>query len=292
MHSAQRGPQAVPGGHTGRVDRRDLEMVTLDPAGSRDLDQAFVIERRGDGYRLFYAIADVAAFVAPGDAVDEEARRRGTTLYLPDGRAPLHPPMLSEGAASLLEGQDRPAVLWQLDLDDAGMLVDTSVGRALVRSRRALSYPQAQQMVDRGGDALLVLLAEVGQRRLAAEAARGGVSLALAEQEVLREPNGHYRLVYRASLAVERWNAQLSLLTGMAAAELMLRSGHGLLRTLPAPLPRVVEELRREASILGIGWPPGETTRPGFGCWIHRCRRGLRCSIERRELFEGPAMRW
>src|SRR5579885_1766844 len=106
---------------SGRVDSRDLELVTLDPAGSRDLDQAFLIERRGDGHRVHYAIADVAAFVRAGGLVDAEAHQRGETVYLPDGRVPLYPPSLSEGAASLLPGEDRPAVLWQLDLDADGV---------------------------------------------------------------------------------------------------------------------------------------------------------------------------
>ena len=250
-----RGPQPVAGASDQRIDRRDVDFATLDPPGSRDLDQAFAIVRRGGGYRLLYAIADVAAFVVAGDPVDVETRKRGSTMYLPDGRVPLHPGVLSEGGASLLPGEERPAVLWQLDLDGDGALVDTWVGRALVRSRRALAYPDAQRSVELGDDELLTLLCEVGERRLAAEAARGGVSLALAEQEVRRSGDGRYQLLYRASLPVERWNAQLSLLTGMAAANLMLQSGQGLLRTLPAPRRDVVAGLQRAAGTLGVAGP-------------------------------------
>ena len=77
--------------------------MTLDPLESRDLDQAFHIEPAGDGgFILRYAIADVPGFVAPGGALDAEARRRGQTLYLPDGSVPLHPRELSEDRASLL----------------------------------------------------------------------------------------------------------------------------------------------------------------------------------------------
>ncbi|MDQ3294181.1 MAG: RNB domain-containing ribonuclease, partial [Actinomycetota bacterium] len=81
-----------------RDDRRDLPLVTLDPVGSRDLDQAFALEPRGSGWTVWYAIADVGAVVVPGGPIDVEARQRGVTLYLPDGRAPLHPPTLSEGS--------------------------------------------------------------------------------------------------------------------------------------------------------------------------------------------------
>src|SRR3954454_19491516 len=131
------------------VDATDIPLVTLDPLGSRDLDQAFFLERAGDGFKFTYAIADVATFVAAGGAVDREARLRGETLYLPDGRVPMHPPVLSEGAASLLPDQVRPAVLWQFELDAEGKPTSTDVRRALVRSRAQLDYPTFAQT---GGD--------------------------------------------------------------------------------------------------------------------------------------------
>ena len=97
------------------LDRTDLELITIDPDGSRDLDQALQITRGLSGeFMISYAIADVAAFVTPGDAIDLEAHRRGTTLYAPDCRTPLHPPVLSEGAASLLPNEVRPALLWPI----------------------------------------------------------------------------------------------------------------------------------------------------------------------------------
>src|SRR5437868_4762854 len=99
------------------TDLTGIRFVTVDPPGSTDLDQALHLQRRGDGYHLDYAIADVPAFVPPGELVDVEARRRGQTLYAPDRRVPLHPPVLSEGAASLLPDQVRPAFVWRFDLD-------------------------------------------------------------------------------------------------------------------------------------------------------------------------------
>src|SRR3954452_15620451 len=109
------------------VDLIDLPFYTIDPPGSRDLDQALHLERDGTGYRLRYAIADVPAFVRPGGALDAEARERGQTLYAPDTRTPLHPPVLSEDAASLLPAQDRPAYVWDLRLDSAGELRSADV---------------------------------------------------------------------------------------------------------------------------------------------------------------------
>jgi exoribonuclease R len=157
---------------------------------------------------------------------------------------------LSEGRASLLPGEDRPAILWQLDLDADGELTTVDVRRAVVRSRAQLDYVSFQR---EQGD-VFALLREVGERRLALERARGGVSLPVPEQQVEGDGTA-WTLSYRATLPVEDWNAQLSLLTGMAAARLMLDAGVGLLRTMPPPQPDVVASLRRSALALGVPWP-------------------------------------
>lgn len=136
------------------------------------------LARRADGgYRVHYAIADVAAFVTPGSALDAEAHRRVLTLYFPDGRIPLHPAVLSEGAASLLPGEPRPALLWRIDLDAEGRRVATDVRRALVRSRAKLDYAGVQRQIDSGtAEEPLALLREIGRTREALEAERGGIS--------------------------------------------------------------------------------------------------------------------
>ena len=123
-----------------RVDRTDVDFVTFDPVGSTDLDQAFAIESSGPDLILRYAIADVGAFVRPGGAIDAEAWRRGVTLYLPDGRAGLHPPQLAEGAASLLSGVERPAVVFVVRVGDDGAVHLDGAERAVVRSRAQLAY--------------------------------------------------------------------------------------------------------------------------------------------------------
>lgn len=237
------------------LDATDLPLFTLDPPGSRDLDQAMYLIRRGSGYRVHYAIADVAAFVSPGGAVDTEARRRVQTLYFPDERIPLHPARLSEGAASLLPGELRPALLWQIDLDSDGAVVLADLRRAQVRSRRRLDYEGVQRAVDSGtADEQLDLLARIGSLREAQEQARGGVSLPIPEQEV-EQADGGYRLAYRAPSPADGWNAQISLLTGMAAADLMLDAGVGLLRTLPGAPESAYARLRRVARALAVDWP-------------------------------------
>ncbi|MCA1710798.1 MAG: RNB domain-containing ribonuclease [Actinobacteria bacterium] len=240
------------------LDLTALPFLTIDPPDSLDLDQAMCLERAGDGFLVRYAIADVAAFVAPGGPLDAETHRRGETSYFPDLRVPLHPPVLAEGAASLLADQDRPAVVWSLQLDAAGALTGTDVRRALVRSRRKLDYASVQQAIDDGtADEQLQLLEEIGTRRQALARERDAVDLPTPEQEVTDGPDGRPCLAYRAPVACEAWNAQISLLTGMAAADLMLAGKVGLLRTLPPADAESVASLRRSALALGVAWPEG-----------------------------------
>ncbi|MBO3738428.1 RNB domain-containing ribonuclease [Actinoplanes flavus] len=240
------------------VDRTGVEFVTLDPASSRDLDQAVHLSRRaGGGYRVRYAIADVAAYVRPGGVLEAESWARGQTVYLPDGRIPLHPPVLSEGAVSLLPDGDRAAVVWTIDLDGDGETVAVEVERGRVRSRAKLDYETVQRQIGAGTvPEPLALLPEIGGLLARRAAERGAVNLPLPAQEVERDGDG-WRLVLRAPLPVEEHNAQISLLTGMAAARIMLAGGIGLLRTMPAPKPEAVRTLRAAAEPLGVTWPAG-----------------------------------
>jgi exoribonuclease R len=245
------------------LDRTDLPFVTIDPASSMDLDQALHFERDGDGYVVHYAIADVAAFVEPGDPVDVEANRRGETLYGADSKIPLHPTVLSEDAASLLPDQVRPALLWTVRLDETGEGTDVQVERARVRSRAKLDYATVQKAIDDGSaDESLALLKVIGELRLEREAARGGISLPLPEQEVEVEGD-EWKLDFRSLIPAESWNAQISLLTGFAAASLMVYARVGLLRVLPPPDPRDVQRLHRTARALHIDWP-AEQLYPDF----------------------------
>jgi len=236
-------------------DWTDVEFVTVDPPGATDLDQAMHLERRDGGYRVRYAIADVAAFVEPGGLVDAEARRRGQTLYAPDARVPLHPPVLSEDAASLLPGVARPAYVWVLDLDADGETVAVDCVRSMVRSRAQLEYEDLQANLDDGrAPEAISLLGEIGRKRIELEHARAGASLAIPDQEVVETPSG-YELRFRPPVPAEDWNAQISLMTGMAAADLMLAGEIGVLRTMPGPDRRTIARFHRQADALGAHWP-------------------------------------
>jgi exoribonuclease R len=248
-----------------RVDRTATPFVTIDPPGSRDLDQALFLERDGPGFRVHYAIADVAAFVARGGEVEREAWKRGVTYYAPDERAPLYPSVLSQGAASLLPGEPRPSVLFTIRLDATGEIADGGVERATVTSRRQLTYGEALRQVEGDGalfrgepfaDSLL-LLKEIGELRAERERVRGGVSLPILDQHVEKGAARRmgYQLGYEEPNAAEDWNAQISLLTGHFAAERMLEAGVGLLRTMPPPRESDVVKLRVAARALGFDWP-------------------------------------
>ena len=280
---------ALPG-----LDGTHIPLVTIDPPGSRDLDQAVHLlrlppgEPDGAAYLVTYAIASLATFVPPGSALDLEVRRRGLTTYFPDAATPMHPPALSEGAASLLPGQKCPACVWHIRLGPDGRRISWQVRRAIVVSRAQLTYEQVQdalEQIDRGDPPdlpfrvptdLPVLLREVGELRLVREEARGGVSARIPEQEIIRidgssddtdsgpdagAPHGRrrFRLVYRSNLPCEEWNAQISLLTGMCAASIMRDVGVGILRTVPPVPPSSLARLRMVAHVLDVAWPDGES---------------------------------
>jgi exoribonuclease R len=251
---ASKRPKAVP--------ESEIPFVTLDPVGSLDLDQAVHLARDADGYLVHYAIADVSWFVAHDGPLATETWRRGVTLYSPDRNTPLHPVELSEGAASLLPGRPRPAVLWTIRLDAAAEPVEVDVRRATVTSLAKLNYPAVQADVDNNTlHPSIALLPEIGRLRLERARERHAISLDIPDAEIVRRDDGHWTLELRGVLPVERWNAEISLLTGMSAARIMLDGGIGLLRTLPAPSAEQVHALRRATAVLGIPWP--DSVPPG-----------------------------
>lgn len=240
-------------------DLTQLPLVTIDPPGAKDLDQALLIDRRpGGGFRIHYAITDLGFFVTPGGHLDVAVRRRGQTYYLPDGMVPLHPTVLSEASASLLPGQVRPVVLWTIDTDSDGEPRSVVVRRALARSVARFDYDTVRAALKTGTlHSSLRYLPDVGRARRDQAVRRGAIELELPEQEVTASELGGWRLALRRRTEIDAWNAEISLLTGMSAAVLMLEAGVGLLRTLPEPDERSVNQLRRSAATLGVPWRAG-----------------------------------
>ena len=234
---------------TEHADWTDRPFVTLDPASSTDLDQAFTIERAGDDLLLHYAIADVAWFAGDGDPLDGEAWKRGTTTYLPDGKANLYPPALSEKAASLLPGGPRPAVVLTSRVAPDGAVKLEGAVRALIESRAKLAYESVQD------DDLPAGFAELAARIAAAEVRRGAARVNPPEQEVTRDQSGHFTLRFRPQLGSEERNAALSLATNLAVADALQAARTGLFRVMAEPDAGAEARLRRTAAAFHLDWP-------------------------------------
>ena len=234
---------------TEHVDRTEWRFVTLDPASSTDLDQAFLIETSGADLLLHYAIADVAWFVDDGDAVDLEAWRRGTTLYLPDGKAGLYPRVLSEGAASLLPDGPRPAVIFTVRVAPDGTVHLDGAERAIVRSAAKLAYDSVHDADLPTG------FVELANRIGMAEDRRGAARVDPPEQEVVAVEGDGFALSFRPRLLSEDRNAALSLATNIAIADALQSHHTGLFRIMGEPDEPATARLRHTASALGLTWP-------------------------------------
>lgn len=234
---------------TGHADWTDRSFVTLDPAGATDLDQAFAIDAAGGDWLLHYAIADVGWFVGHGDPLDREAWQRGVTTYLPDGKAGLYPPVLAEGAASLLPDGPRPAVVFTVRVRPDGAVALDGVTRAMIRSRAKLAYETVRPADLPPG------FAEIAARIELAEARRGAARVDPPEQQVERNGDGSFHLHFRPLLPSETANAALSLACNLAVADLLLQHQTGLFRVMAGPDPRAEARLRLTAKAFGLTWP-------------------------------------
>ena len=261
-----------------RSDQRAVAFRTLDPATSTDLDQAFAIAREGDDLVLSYAIADLGAFVPRGSILEQEAWRRGTTVYLPDSRIPQYPTALSEGAASLLPDSDRPAVVLTVLIDPTGEAVLRSAERAIIRSVEKRAY-ESTSVSD------IEFLGELATRTSSADTRRGEFTVDAPEQEIVDDPEAPsgITLRFRPRLASEAANAAMSLAANLAVAKRFLADGIGLFRDLDAPNDHQYSALRRLGAGLGITWlrteTLGDVTRrlraedPRHAAFASACRR-------------------
>ena len=244
--AAQEAARRSPSDH---VDHTDLPFVTLDPLSSTDLDQAFTVEQAGADLLLRYAIADVSFFVDPGGAIDIEAWTRGETIYLPDARIGLYPPVISEGAASLLPDGPRPAIVYSIRIDADGHARLDGAERALIRSRAKLGYATVQPAD------LPPAFYELARRIAADEDRRGASRVDPPQQEVTALPDGNFALQFRPIGPAEVANAALSLAANMAIADVLYAHHTGLFRVMADPDQRAIRRIRQSAQALSIDWP-------------------------------------
>ncbi len=148
LSEAEAAPQSVPeGALEDRLDLRSKTIITIDGAASKDLDDAVSLERDGDNWVLGVHIADVSAYVKPGSALDEEAFRRGTSVYFADQVVPMLPVALSNGICSLNEGVDRLTLSCFMTMDQKGAILDHRVAKSVIRSTQRMTYEDCNLML-------------------------------------------------------------------------------------------------------------------------------------------------
>jgi ribonuclease R len=179
LEEAEAKDRDAPAGDRGRRDLRDQRVITIDPEGAKDHDDAIAVAPDGaDATRLWVHIADVSRFVAAGGPLDREAARRGTSVYVPGMVDPMLPPRLSSDLCSLRPGADRAAVTVEMVIAADGEVTDTRFSRSLIRSERGLTYPEVDALT--AGETL-------GDAGLEADLARAAlVARALRDRRLAR----------------------------------------------------------------------------------------------------------
>jgi len=225
--------QAAGAALDGRVDLRDKSLVTIDGADARDFDDAVFAEPDDDpanqgGWRLIVAIADVAWYVRPGDALDRDAYERGNSVYFPDQVVPMLPEALSNGWCSLKPDEDRPCLAAHLWIDAGGKLQRHLFERALMRSRARLTYEQVQSAQDGKPDSSTRLLMDdvikplygAYQALCRSRNERQPLDLDLPERKVVLDDNGEVAdISLRQRLDSHRLIEEFMVTANVAAAE-------------------------------------------------------------------------
>jgi ribonuclease R len=131
--------------YSDRIDLRHLNVFSIDPQGSKDLDDALSIENTGNGYRVGIHIADVTAWLKTGSKLDQEAHKRGCSIYMPSSCIPMLPPTLSYDLCSLLANRDRLAVSIMINFDREWNLMDYYIFRSVINNRHQFTYEEAEK---------------------------------------------------------------------------------------------------------------------------------------------------
>jgi ribonuclease R len=260
----EREAREAGGGLAERRDLRALATFTIDPASARDFDDAISAERTPGGtVRVHVHIADVAAYVAPGSALDREARRRATSVYVPGAVEPMLPAALSNEKCSLVPGEDRQAVSVELELAGA-RVVRASFARTLIRSDERLDYERVDRIFSGREGAVEPWAGALAAAREAAAALgaermrRGGLELEGGEPEFAFDRAGRVSSV-RVPEQTEshRLIEHLMIAANEQVAKLLAERGEPTLyRVHEEPDPQRVERLVAALASLGVPTPP------------------------------------
>jgi ribonuclease R len=254
----QRGLQ--PEDLVGRTDLRDLLVMTIDPADARDHDDALSVRVLDDGLReIGIHIADIGFYVREGSALDGEALRRGTSIYLVDRVIPMLPEAISAGLGSLLPGEDRLALSLLATLDDTGTVRSHRLVRSVIRSRHRISYDEAQAVIDGTGainaeaDQAIRELVEISRALRAVRASRGSLDFDLPEARVVLNTKGEPTDIQRVlRLESHRLIEDFMLLANETIArEAIRRKVPMIFRVHERPDADRLEQLREFAATFG-----------------------------------------
>jgi ribonuclease R len=260
-----------------REDLRHVPLVTIDPSDARDHDDAVFAEsdpkpsNRG-GWVVIVAIADVAAYVRPGSALDKEARKRGNSVYFPDRVVPMLPQRLSGGLCSLTEGDARACFAVRMVFDKDGRKLQHRFFRALMRSAASLTYEQAQAAIDGRTDEVTAPLLDTVLRPLwgacaslaLARTARGPLELDLPERKILLDDRGRVRGVATPPrLDAHRLIEEFMISANVAAAETLEAKRSPLIyRVHDSPSKEKLAALGEFLGTIGIKLPKSGTLKP------------------------------
>jgi ribonuclease R len=259
-----------------RDDLRQLPLVTIDGADARDFDDAVWAEAdtsadNKGGYHLIVAIADVAWYVRPGDALDKSAYERGNSVYMPDRVVPMLPEKLSNDLCSLRPKEDRAVMAVHLWIDSAGNLTRHRFVRGLMRSAARLTYEQVQEFKDTGRTDLPREVADMVTGPLyggfaaltRARIRRGTLDLDVPEYKVMmNEAREIERIVPRARLDSHRLIEEYMIAANVAAAETLEKVGYPCMyRVHDRPDEARLESLREFLDSLGLNLPRGQVIR-------------------------------
>ena len=261
---------------SGRSDLRELPLVTIDPPDARDHDDAVHAhldedEKNPGGWVVWVAIADVAAYVRPGSALDHEAREKGNSVYFPDRVEPMLPERLSAGLCSLIEGEARACMAVRMVFDAEGRKRSHRFSRGLMRSAAKLSYEQAQAAIDGApDDATGPLLEGVLRPLWAAYTAvkkardrRSPVGIESVERRILLGPDGSVASIRtRESLEAHRLIEEFMIQANVCAAETLEQRRSPLIyRVHDAPSEAKLIAMAEFLATLAIPWNKGEAAR-------------------------------
>ncbi|WP_425081777.1 ribonuclease R [Ruegeria arenilitoris] len=265
--------KAKPVGLKGREDLRDMPLLTIDPSDARDHDDACYAHADEDpknpgGHVIWVAIADVAAYVQPGTALDREARKRGNSSYFPDRVVPMLPDRLSGDLCSLHEGVPRACIAVRMQIDADGNKIEHRFVRGLMRSAASLHYAEVQDAIDgnpndRTGPLLETVLKPLYAAYAAlkkARAERQPLELDLPERKIVLSDAGEVTSVaFRDRLDAHKLIEEFMILANVAAAETLIAKRRPLLfRVHEEPAPEKLESLRETAQAAGLNLAKGQ----------------------------------